>query len=319
VTQARNIPLGYGGEFDVISAALRRCGPLATGVGDDCAELDVPTGERLLLSVDTAMEGVHFRRQWLSPEEIGYRATTAALSDLAGMAAQPLGVAVAITLPDAWRGDFLRICDGIGDAVRIAGTQIIGGDLSRGDALALAVTVLGHAVRPLARRGARAGDALWVTGQLGGPLVALRMWERGGMPSPECRARFARPVARVPEAQWLASQGATAGIDLSDGLVSDATHLAAASGVRIVIDLDRLPVLAPASIEEAARSGEEYELVVTAPSTIDAAAFEARFGIPLTSVGAVEPSVPGAAPVEARRHGVRVELPRGHDHFPPAS
>lgn len=316
MTGAPHVPLGFGGEFDAISAALHRWGPLAAGVGDDCAVLDVPAGERLVLSVDALVENVHFRRAWLTPAEIGYRAVTAALSDLAAMAAQPLGVATAMTVPDAWRGDFLQLCDGIGDAVRLAGTRIVGGDLSRGGELSLAVTVLGHGSALLARLGARAGDAVWVTGRLGGPLLALRAWERGGMPSSAGRARFARPVARFAEARWLLAHGATAGLDVSDGVVADAGHLAAAGGVRLVLDLDRLPLLDGATVEDAARSGEEYELVVTAPATLDAAAFEARFGLPLTRIGAVEPAVAGAASVEARRHGARVDLPRGHDHFP---
>jgi len=311
-----HLSLGPGGEFDAIEAALTRWGPLAEGVGDDCAVLDVPSGERLVMSLDTALEDVHFRRGWLTPEEIGYRATMAAMSDLAAMAALPLGVAAALTLPDAWRGDFLRICDGIGDAVRSAKTRIVGGDLTRGATLSLSVTVLGHAAAPLSRRGARAGDALWVTGRLGGPLLAVQAWERGLAPRDEHRARFAHPVARFDEARWLADHGATAGMDVSDGVVAEASHLAAAGRVRIVLDLDGLPLMAGASVDDAARSGEEYELVVTAPSGLDSAEFEQRFGIPLTRIGAVEARAPGVPALETRRAGERVTPPRGHDHLP---
>lgn len=313
---ALHLSMGPGGEFDAIEAALTRWGPLAAGVGDDCAVLDVPPGERLVMSLDTALEDVHFRRDWLTPEEVGYRATMAAMSDLAAMAATPLGVAAALSLPDSWRGDFLRICDGIGEAVRWAGTRIVGGDLTRGSALSLTVTVLGHAAAPMSRRGARSGDALWVTGRLGGPLLALRAWERGTAPRDEHRARFAHPVARFDEARWLAEHGATAGMDVSDGVVAEASHLAAAGRVRIVLDLDRLPVVAGATVDDAARSGEEYELVVTAPADLDAEAFERRFGIPLTRIGAVEEQAPGVAALETRRGGARVTPPRGHDHLP---
>lgn len=312
---ARHLAMGPGGEFDAIEAALARWGPLATGIGDDCAVLDAPPGERLVMSLDTALEDVHFRRGWLTPEEIGYRATMAALSDLAAMAAAPLGVAVALSLPDAWRGEFLQICDGIGDAVQCAGTRIVGGDLTRAAALSLSVTVLGHAASPMSRRGARAGDALWVTGRLGGPLLALESLQRGHAPRDEWRARFARPVARFAEARWLADHGATAGMDISDGVVADAAHLAAAGGVRIVLDLDRLPLLAAATVEDAARSGEEFELVVTAPDTLDASAFEQLFGIPLTRIGVVESPAPGVASLETRRRGARVTPPHGHDHL----
>ncbi len=316
MTHLRHLPLGYGGEFDVIAAALRQWGPLASGIGDDCAVLDVPVGRRLVLSVDSAVEGVHFRRSWLTPEEIGYRATTAALSDLAAMAAEPVGVAIAMTLPDAWRDEFLRLCDGIGDAVRTVGAKIIGGDLSRSAALSMTLTVVGHVAAPLSRRGARAGDALWVTGRLGGPLLALRAWESGSAPTAECRARFARPEARFAAAQWLVEHGATAGLDISDGLASDAGHLAAAGAAQLVVNLDRVPAVPGASVEDAARSGEEYELLVTAPASLDAAAFTAACGIPLTCVGAVAPPLPDEPAVLTLRHGQRIELPRGHDHFP---
>ena len=316
MTGPRHIPLGSGGEFDTISAALHRWGPLAAGVGDDCALFVVPPGERLVLSVDNAVEHVHFRREWLTPEEIGYRAAIAAISDIAAMAARPVGIAISMTLPERWRGDFLRLCDGIGDAARTTGVHIVGGDLSRGEELSLAISAIGHVATPLSRRGAKPGDALWVTGRLGGPLLAVRTWERGGTPVGDFRARFARPVARVEEAIWLVAHGATAGLDVSDGVASDAGHLAAAGGVRIILDIDRLPVLSPATVDDAARSGEEYELLVTAPGSLDAAAFEACFGIPLTRVGAVEAHAAGSAPVEVRLAGARTELPRGHDHFP---
>lgn len=316
MTHLRHLPLGYGGEFDIISAALERWGSLASGIGDDCAVLDVPAGERLVLSVDTAVEGVHFRRSWLSPEELGYRATVAALSDLAAMAATPTGVAIAMTLPEAWRVDFLRICDGIGEAVRTAGAQIIGGDLSRGVELSLTLTVVGHVRTPLSRHGARPGDALWVTGRLGGPSLAVRAWERGEVPTPAARERFVRPAARIAAARWLADHGATAGLDISDGLISDAGHLAAAGSVQLVVNLDQVPTVAGVTVEEAAQGGEEYELLVAAPASLDARAFEAACGLPLTCVGAVAPTIPGEPTVETLRHGVRVTLPRGHDHFP---
>ena len=315
MTHLRHIPLGYGGEFDVISAALQRWGPLARGVGDDGAVMDIPAGERLVLSVDTAVDGVHFRKGWLSPEEIGYRATAAALSDLAAMAATPLGVAIAMTLPDSWRPEFLKLCDGIGGAVKLADAVIIGGDLTRGTELSITLTVVGHAATPLSRRGARPGDALYVTGRLGGPLLALRAFGRGGSPGPDCRARFGHPVPRFAEARWLAEHGATAGLDISDGLASDVAHLAAAGGVRVVLDLEALPLFSAASPEEAVRSGEEYELVVSAPPTLDIDAFVAEHQLPLTRIGEVLPEQAGVPSVEGRVRGRTVKVARGWDHF----
>ncbi|MFI5232571.1 MAG: thiamine-phosphate kinase [Gemmatimonadales bacterium] len=310
-----NLELGPGAEFDTIRAMLARWGPLARGVGDDAALLDVPAGSRLVVSADTSVENVHFRRGWLSPEEIAYRAVAAALSDLAAMGAAPLGIVLALTLTEAWRTEAARLADGFGAAARELGAPIVGGDLTRGSELSIAVTVLGSVERPLVRSGARAGDSVWVTGRLGGPLLALRALEAGRAPDPEHRARFAHPVPRLREGRWLAAHGATACIDCSDGVAADASHIAAASGMRIVLDLARLPLVTGAVAADAAAGGEEYELIVTAPAALDPRAFEREFGLPLTAIGNVEAAGAGAAGVETREGARRVPLPRGHSHF----
>jgi thiamine-monophosphate kinase len=306
-----DVELGPGREFDLVREMQRRWGTLARGLGDDAAILDVPAGERLVVSTDASVEDVHFRRGWLTPEEIGWRATAAALSDLAAMAATPLGFVVAVTLPDEWRDALPGLVDGIGEAARDASTAIIGGDLTRGRDLALTITVLGHVATPLRRSGARPGDALWVTGALGGPLVALRAFQSGESPPVEARARFARPRPRLAEARWLAAAGAHAAIDVSDGVLAEAGHLAAAGGVRAILELDRIPCMDGVPPEDAIRSGEEYEVLVAAPP-LDAAAFARAFGIALTRVGRVEAGAPVA---EAWRDGARVDLATGHDHF----
>ncbi|HEY2848586.1 MAG TPA: thiamine-phosphate kinase [Gemmatimonadaceae bacterium] len=308
-------PLGPGGEFDMIREMLSRWGSLARGIGDDAALVDVPSGSRLVVSTDTSVENVHFRRASLSPEEIAYRAVAAAMSDLAAMAATPLGIIIALTLTDAWRAAVPALADGIAAASRELGAPILGGDVTRGGELAIAVTVLGSVEHPLLRSGARAGDTLWVTGHLGGTLRAFRALESGKIPAPAHRAKFAHPVPRLHEARWLAARNATAAIDCSDGIAADASHLAAASGVRVVLDLDRLPLAEGATPQDAATSGEEYELIVTAPATLDRAAFEREFGIPVTAVGRVEAMESGAAGVETYSGGARVPLPRGHSHF----
>jgi thiamine-monophosphate kinase len=311
----RNLELGPGAEFDTVRTMLSRWGGLAHGVGDDAALLDVPAGSRLAVSTDTSVENVHFRREWLSAEEIAYRAVAAALSDLAAMAATPLGIVLALTLTPQWRAQVERLADGFARAAREFGAPIVGGDLSAGSELVIGVTVLGAVERPLARSGARAGDVLWVTGRLGGPLLALRAMQDGRAPLPEHRDRFAHPVPRLREGRWLAAHGATAAIDCSDGIAADASHLAAASGARIILDLDRLPLVAGASARDAAQSGEEYELVVTAPGALDHQSFEQEFGVPLTAVGRVEAAGAGGAGVQALEEGQPVPLPRGHSHF----
>jgi len=302
------LPLGPGAEFDAIRSMLERWGPRASGVGDDAAVLGLPRGESLVASVDTAVENRHFVRGWLTTRELARRAVVAALSDLAAMAATPAGVLISLIVPDAWRDELLGLADGVGDAVRDAGTYIIGGNISAGDELSITTTVLGHVYVPLARSGAHVGDRLYVTGRLGGPADALFRLRDGRDAGPH-RDRFARPVARIAEARWLAERGASAAIDISDGLAADARHVAAASGVRLVLDSPDIPCVSDVPAELALASGEEYELLVASPVALDAAEFEARFGIPLTPIGIVE----HGSDVVVR--GARVAAPSGHDHF----
>ena len=306
-----DVELGPGREFDLIRELRRRWGDLAVGLGDDAATLAVPRGDQLVLSTDAAVEHVHFEREWLTLEEIGYRAVTAALSDLAAMAADPLGVLVSLQLPRQDATEAAALADGIGDAVRSAGTVIRGGNVSAGSELAITTTVLGAAYTPLRRSGARAGDRLYLTGALGGPRAALRALREGRKPPAECRARFARPRARLAEATWLAARGAVAGIDVSDGLAGDCAHLAAASGILVSVELERVPVVAGADPADVF-GGEEYELLVAARSPLPVDEFQAAFGIPLTAVGAV---AAGAAEARFTRAGRRVDPPAGHDHL----
>jgi thiamine-monophosphate kinase len=306
-------PLGPGREFDVIRTLLGRWGDRARGVGDDAAILDVPPGESLVVSTDSSVEDRHFRRAWLSPEEIGFRATAAALSDLAAMGAAPLGIIIAMAVPESWRESLGGIADGIGEAASRSAAPIVGGDLSGGRELSIMVTVLGSAVAPLRRSGARVGDRICVTGRLGGPSRAIAELSAGRAPDARSFARFARPEPRIAEARWLAARGATAAIDVSDGVVADAAHLAAASAVGIHIDLDRLPCEPGVDCLAAAASGEEYELLVALPPSAAVHDFEALFRLPLTEIGRVVAApVPG---VTTFHRGASVAPPRGYDHF----
>ena len=306
------IPLGPGNEFDAIREMLRRWGPRASGIGDDAALVDIPPGHRLVISTDASIENQHFRRAWLSPREIGYRATTSALSDLAAMAAHPIGLLVAIAAPASWRDSLAEIAEGIGEAASASGASIIGGDTSAGTELNLTITVLGISQRPLGRQGARPGDRLYVTGEIGASISALRVLQRGGTPIAEHFRRFARPTPRIREAQWLAANGATAAIDISDGVLADISHLAAAGGVRMHVEVDRLPVSNGVDPRHAAQSGEEYELAVAAPDSLDREAFQREFGIRLTMVGEVIEGEPG---LMATFRGEPLDLTKGYDHF----
>jgi len=297
--------LGRGAEFDLIRGFYRGArrggtGGVRIGAGDDCA---VVVGESIAISADLSIEGVHFRRTWLSPEEIGYRAAVAALSDLAAMAARPIGILASLAVtPD----DAVVIADslmlGVRRAVEGVGGELLGGDLTRSPGpVILDIVVVGEAASPVLRSGAKAGDEVWVTGTLGGAAAAVRAWGSGAVPESTLRERFAAPTARVREALWLAERTLPrAMIDLSDGLAGDLEHLAAASGVAIVLQSDAVPVhpaaaTASKSIEDAfelaIRGGEDYEICFAVrPGSLvpHQADFERSFGVPLTRIGTVE-------------------------------
>ncbi len=296
--------LGPGPEFELIRdflAAAAAPSDAAVGAGDDAAVLRPPAGEALVLGTDLAVEDVHFRREWMTWESVGYRTVAAALSDLAAMAARPLGALLSVALPpELDREVALSLAAGAGACLRAAGTGLAGGDLSRSPGpVVLDAVAVGSAERPVLRSGLRPGDALWVTGALGAAAAAVADLSGGLEPDPRARRAFERPRPRLEEARWLAERAElSALIDLSDGLAGDAAHLAAASETGLEIELEALPMAEPLrgyARPEAARrlalgGGEDYELLVGASHDALAplaAAFEARFGIELTRVGRV--------------------------------
>jgi thiamine-monophosphate kinase len=287
-------------------------GVRAQGIGDDAAVIGAMGDTSLVVSTDTSVEGVHFKREWLSPREIGYRATAAALSDLAAMGAKPVGLLSVIALPESWLEHLDEIAEGIGDAASHCEAPIIGGDLSRASELSITVTVLGSARRPLPRSGARPGDLVYVTGSFGGPFAALRDFQAGREPVSEHRARFAKPTPRIREAQWLSASGASAAIDISDGLAADARHIAVASDVCIQIDAGSVPAVEGVSQPESVQSGEEYELLITAPGELDVDDFSRLFNLPLTRVGRV---LQGSPIVEMTLGGEPLAAQEGYLHF----
>ena len=292
--------------------------------GDDAAAFRLETDEQVVVSCDASVEGIHFRRAWMTWETIGYRAAASALSDLAAMAAAPIGLLVSAALPpELGIETAAALGRGVGEIARRAEAEVLGGDLvaSPGPVF-LDVTVLGRVADPKRRRDARPGDELWVTGELGAAAAALRDLERGLEPDGTARAAFDRPQPRIREARWLAERvDLHAAIDLSDGLLRDARHLAAASGVALRIDAARVPAAspldgfrrAPVATRLVLAGGEDYELLLAvAPGTMrgTARAFAAAFDLPLTRIGTV-----------SRGEGVRVdglegpEVPAGFDHF----
>jgi thiamine-monophosphate kinase len=287
------------GEFDLLRRIRERLPPagrqVVLGSGDDAA-ISVPGGATVT-SVDALVDGVHFRRGWSSPAQIGGKALAVALSDLAAMGAEAGEAYVVLGVPEDFDEDgCLELLDGMVGVAGETGTTLAGGDVTRAPVLTLAVTVVGHARRPedlVARSGAQPGDALVVTGELGGAaagLLALEADEERSDPI----ARQLEPKPRLEEGRMLANAGATAMIDLSDGLGGDANHLARASGVGLRIDAAALPLAeGVADLTLAVSGGEDYELLAAIPpNRIDA--------IPVTRIGEV---VAGG--------GVEIRLPDG--------
>jgi len=295
------------------------------GIGDDAA---VVRARRLAVtSVDAVVENVHFRlgAGGLAPVDVGRRALASALSDIAAMGAEPGEAYVALGLPGGFsEGDALALVEGMREVAHAGDTSILGGDVVASGELFAAVTVVGwaHDERELVGRdGAQPGDAVGVTGSLGGAGARLAIDEgRAAAPA----GAPAQPVLRLREGRALAAAGAHAMIDLSDGLATDAAHLARASGVRVAIDLDRLPVdpeaiaVAQATGEPAwrlaAAGGEDYELCFCISEENRAGAERAVADLGATSVtwiGTVEAGPPEAAFSDERGAVAGIE---GYEH-----
>jgi thiamine-monophosphate kinase len=260
-------------------------------------------------SVDCMVDGVHFRRRDLRPEEIGHRAMAGALSDLAAMAAAPGEAYLAVALPPATTTEEARALIMGAQALAAEGeTVIAGGDVSVSPVLTVSVTVVGWAADPgllVGRDGARPGDLVAVTGSLGGSGAGLALLEgradaEGLDPgrADALRRRYVRPVPRLRAGAALSQLGATAMIDLSDGLATDARHLARRSRVRIEAKLASLPVMPgvdqvaaqlgrdPRSL--AATAGEDYELCVCLPPAArPAIEADSPLDVPITWIGQV--------------------------------
>jgi thiamine-monophosphate kinase len=250
---------------------------LVAGIENDAAELD----DGRIVTQDALVQDVHFRLDWITWRDLGFRAAAVNISDLSAAAADPEALIVSLGLPDDIEvADVLQLYEGIAEA----GVPVLGGDTTAADRVYLSVTALGRSDRVPGRGGARPGDLLVVTGPLGAAGAAFR------------RQRFVRPPIRTGEGKSLA-QTAHAMLDISDGLEQDLGHLAARSGVRCVVELERVPLGEGAAIEDLG-FGEDYELLAAVPSE----AFHA--------IGRCEQG----EGVVLLRYGVPVEL-GGWEHF----
>lgn len=279
--------------------------------GDDAAVVEPGPGS-LVLTADLLVEGVHFRRETISARDLGYKAVAVNVSDVAAMGASPRYALVSLACPadlaPAW---LVELHGGIRDAAAEYALHVAGGDVTRADAAVVSVALTGEAPRgrAITRAGARPGDVVAVTGELGAAAGGLLLTESapheaaavaGTEWARDLLRAFSRPHARVGEGAALAAAGASAMIDVSDGLALDLTRLCAASGVGARVRLDALPVAAglrplaavlhadPLAL--ALGGGEDYELLVTLPAaavSTAAAVLHESFGTPLTVVGEV--------------------------------
>jgi thiamine-monophosphate kinase len=264
-------------------------------------------------SIDSVADGVHFRLATHSPADVGWKALATALSDLAAMGADAGEAYVALALPDGFDGA-LDLVGGMEELAEGCGVTIAGGDVIRAPSLVVTVSVTGWAdseEQLVGRDGARPGDLLAVTGVLGGAEAARLLLERHERVPADLAARHLRPEPRLAAGRALAAAGATAMIDLSDGLATDAAHVARQSGVQLVVRLSDLPVAGgvegvtgdPARF--AAAGGDDYELLVTVPEAAREAAERAATdaGAPLTWLGETRPGR-GLVVVDAAGHDV---------------
>jgi thiamine-monophosphate kinase len=305
------------------------------GVGDDCAILEPEPGAALLATTDLFLEGVHFRRRWAQPADIGWKSLAVNLSDIAAMGGRPRWALVALACPEAAGTEEIEAF--YAGALALARTHdvaIVGGDTSASPAGWLVnVTVLGQAMALRLRSTARPGDVVAVTGTLGRAAGGLALLEREGVPAAVATAHHAdlttahlRPRPRVAEGRWLtAAGGVTAMMDLSDGLGIDLPRLVGESRAGALVDVDRLPVddatravasaLGADPLAWATGGGEDYELLLTC----DLSAFEPlqrglsdACGTRLTAIGEV---TAGASAVRWSSGGRAVAVARGFEHF----
>ena len=233
------------GELGLLAELERR--GLASGIEDDAAEL----GDGFVITQDALVEGVHFRLDWTTYRELGFRAAAASLSDLSACGAEPLALLVTLAAPaETTLDDVLELYAGLNEP----GVAVAGGDTTSAPQCMVAVTAVGRSERMPGRSGAKPGDLVVVTGPLGAAGAAFR------------EQRHARPPLRLDEGRRLAAT-AHALTDVSDGLAVDAGHLADRSGCRIELDLEQVP-LAPGATVEDLGFGEDYELLAATPDPL---------------------------------------------------
>lgn len=270
------------GEFELIAGIAAKLAPAPqgiVGIGDDCAVLPAADGRSLLLTTDALVENRHFRLSQVKPFLLGRKLVSITLSDIAAMGGKAKAILINMQLPpdlpDQW---VMQMYDGVASGGAEYGVPVIGGNTTAAGEISFCATALGEmTAKPLLRSGAGVGDDLWVSGVIGGAGLGLQLlegtFEQGAFTDEgeEVLRCFENPEARLELGEILTREAlASAAIDVSDGLIQDAEHLAAESGVDVEINIDAVPLVSSMNGADALRlralsSGEDYEILFTAP------------------------------------------------------
>ena len=311
-------PLREKSLIERIRRRVRAGASIITGIGDDCAVLRVPAGHHLLVTTDFTLENVHFRREWHPPEVVGWRCLTRGLSDIAAMGGEPraafLSMALDRGVPQKWVNRFLA---GLLEAAEEFRVPLAGGDTAQSaGGIQADIVVVGSAPKGTAvlRSGARPGDQIYVTGELGGSAAAIVRMREGKVRAEDYERHF-HPTARVEVGRRLRRRGlASAMIDVSDGLSTDLEHICEESGVGAEIEVAAIPrarVGRPAQqvgFDLALHGGEDYELLFTSARKIPATVA----GVQVTRIGRITRRRGMVRVEDGRRQGLSAH---GWEHF----
>lgn len=315
---------GFGGEFKLIAEmtrSFRAHHEVALTVGDDAAVVPSGMGDFRVFTTDLIVEGEHFQRHWSTARQIGLKALEVNVSDIAAMGASPEFMLLNIAMPRDTEAEFvLELYEGLRSGCDRHGITLLGGDTSLAPLLFVSATMTGRTSRALYRSGARPGDLIAVTGDVGAAAAAVVSYRAGVVPTERVRLRHLEPRARTDVAPHIA-RFATAMLDISDGVASEVRHICAASRVGARVETFRLPILADThaaasrvgydGVDCGLSGGEDFELLFALPPT-DLEALRCLTG-DFTVVGAFLPEAEGLQLRDAA--GADHALPAGYDHF----
>lgn len=322
--------LGEFGFIERIRAAAADGEGVCSGIGDDCAVLELPPGHRLLTTKDLLIEGIHFDRAWIDNHRLGRKSVSVNVSDIAAMGGRPRHLYLGLGVPSDFSVEELQLfMAGFLEAVAEYGACLVGGDTCRSPGpLLISVTAEGSvaAGREVCRRGARVGHDIYVSGTLGDSALALNQLATGKLLDPWLASRHHDPTARVALGQALSEKGlASAMIDVSDGLLADLGHILKSSGVGALLEEPLLPLSAafraaleqdPQQLQLALSGGEDYELLFSVPPERggEVKDLARTLDLPLSRIGTVIPAEEGLK-LRYCNGEIRHADCRGFNHF----